>query len=86
VTGDEIGDAADLEVRCEVDGVVMQHGRTSDLLFGPAAVVSYISQFATLCQATDLDGNPGGVGAGATASVPRGRSMLTTAIEGSAAA
>jgi len=46
---DEIGDAADLEVRCEVDGVVMQHGRTSDLLFGPAAVVSYISQFATLC-------------------------------------
>ena len=36
VTGDEIGDAADLELRCEVDGVVMQSGRTSDLLFGPA--------------------------------------------------
>jgi acylpyruvate hydrolase len=44
VTGDEIGDAADLEVRCEVDDVVMQRGRTSDLLFGPAAIVSYISQ------------------------------------------
>ena len=39
VTGDEIGDAADLEVRCEVDGVEMQRGRTSDLMFGPAAAV-----------------------------------------------
>ena len=34
VTPDEVGDAADLEVRCEVDGAVMQQSRTSDLLFG----------------------------------------------------
>ncbi len=34
VTGDEVGDATDLEVRCEVDGTVMQQSRTSDLLFG----------------------------------------------------
>ena len=33
VTGDEIGDAANLEVRCEVDGEIMQQSRTSDLLF-----------------------------------------------------
>ena len=33
VTPDEVGDAADLEVRCEVDGAVMQQSRTSDLLF-----------------------------------------------------
>lgn len=65
VTGDEIGDAADLEVRCEVDGSVMQCGRTSDMLFGPAEVVSYISQFAAL-EPGDLisTGTPSGVGAG----------------------
>ncbi len=84
VTGDEIGDAADLEVRCEVDGVVMQHGRTSDLLFGPAAVVSYISQFATLCPGDLIStGTPGGVGAGRSPQVfLAAGQVLTTAIEG----
>jgi acylpyruvate hydrolase len=84
VTGDEIGDAADLEVRCEVDGVVMQHGRTSDLLFGPAAVVSYISQFATLCPGDLIStGTPGGVGAGRDPQVfLAAGQVLTTAIEG----
>jgi ABC-type Fe3+/spermidine/putrescine transport system ATPase subunit len=32
-TPDEVDHAADLELRCEVDGVVMQASRTSDLLF-----------------------------------------------------
>jgi len=84
VTGDEIGDAADLEVRCEVDGVVMQRGRTSDLLFGPAAIVSYISQFATLCPGDLIStGTPGGVGAGRDPQVfLRPGQVLTTAIEG----
>src|ERR1700744_513776 len=44
VTPDEVGDAADLEVRCEVDGAVMQQARTSDLLFSPAQIISYASQ------------------------------------------
>ena len=48
VTGDEVGDAADLEVRCEVDGAVMQRSRTSDLLFGPAEIAAYASQAITL--------------------------------------
>ena len=63
VTGDEIGDAADLEVRCEVDGAVMQQSRTSDLLFGPAEIAAYASQAITL-QPGDLllTGTPGGVG------------------------
>jgi acylpyruvate hydrolase len=63
VTPDEVGDAADLEVRCEVDGVVMQQSRTSDLLFGPADVAAYISQVITL-KPGDLiaTGTPGGVG------------------------
>ena len=65
VTGDEIGDAADLEVRCEVDGVTMQSGRTSDMLFEPAVVVSYISQFAALVPGDLIStGTPSGVGAG----------------------
>ncbi|MGD0982461.1 MAG: fumarylacetoacetate hydrolase family protein [Acidimicrobiales bacterium] len=83
VTGDEIGDAADLQVRCEVDGVVMQRGRTSDLLFGPAAIVSYISQFATLCPGDLIStGTPGGVGAGRDPKVfLRPGQVLTTAIE-----
>jgi acylpyruvate hydrolase len=63
VTPDEVGDAADLEVRCEVDGVVMQRSRTSDLLFGPADIAAYISQVITL-RPGDLiaTGTPGGVG------------------------
>ncbi len=63
VTGDEVGDAADLEVRCEVDGVVMQQSRTSDLLFGPADIAAYASQAITLLPGDLLlTGTPGGVG------------------------
>jgi len=63
VTGDEVGDAADLEVRCEVDGAVMQQSRTSDLLFGPAEIAAYASQVLTLLPGDLLlTGTPGGVG------------------------
>ena len=63
VTGDEVGDAADLEVRCEVDGAVMQQSRTSDLLFGPAEIAAYASQAITLVPGDLLlTGTPGGVG------------------------
>jgi acylpyruvate hydrolase len=84
VTGDEIGDAVDLEVRCELDGIVMQRGRTSDLLFGPTAVVSYISQFATLSPGDLIStGTPGGVGTGRDPQVfLEPGQVLTTAIEG----
>jgi acylpyruvate hydrolase len=63
VTPDEVGNAADLEVRCEVDGVVMQQSRTSDLLFTPADIAAYASQAITL-RPGDLiaTGTPGGVG------------------------
>lgn len=62
-TADEV-DASDLEVRCEVDGVVMQRSRTSDLLFTPADILAYASQIITL-EPGDLiaTGTPGGVGA-----------------------
>ena len=63
VTPDEVGGAADLEVRTEVDGVVMQQSRTSDLLFSAAEIAAYASQIITL-QPGDLilTGTPGGVG------------------------
>jgi acylpyruvate hydrolase len=63
VTPDEVGHAADLEVRCEVDDAVMQQSRTSDLLFSPAEIISYASQAITL-KPGDLiaTGTPGGVG------------------------
>ncbi|MBA2701469.1 MAG: fumarylacetoacetate hydrolase family protein [Chloroflexi bacterium] len=70
VTPDELpGDpfAPDLEIRCEVDGVVMQLARTGDLLFGPVAAIAYISTFMTL-EPGDviLTGTAAGVGAGRT--------------------
>ena len=63
VTPDEVGDAADLAVMTEIDGVVMQQSRTSDLVFSPAEIVAYASQVITL-RPGDLiaTGTPGGVG------------------------
>jgi acylpyruvate hydrolase len=66
VTTDEFGgQEPDLEIRCEVDGELVQHSRTSDLLFGIADIVSYVSDIITLLPG-DLvcTGTPGGVGDG----------------------
>jgi acylpyruvate hydrolase len=84
VTPDEAGDAADLEVRCEVDGTVMQQSRTSDLLFKPAQIVSYASQVITL-RPGDLiaTGTPGGVGAARQPPVfLQPGNLMRTSIEG----
>jgi acylpyruvate hydrolase len=63
VTRDELGNADDLELRCEVDGTVMQQARTSDLLFGPAEIAAYASQVITLHPGDLLvTGTPNGVG------------------------
>jgi acylpyruvate hydrolase len=89
VTGDELGDpdgkgTVDLEVTCRVDGQTMQSARTCDLLFNPAAIVSYASQFTTL-RPGDLiaTGTPAGVGAGRKPKVflAPGQ-VMETAIEG----
>jgi acylpyruvate hydrolase len=84
VTPGDVGDAADLEVRCEVDGAVMQQSRTSDLLFKPADIVSYASQAITL-RAGDLiaTGTCGGVGDARKPPVYlRPGNVLRTSIEG----
>jgi acylpyruvate hydrolase len=88
VTGDEIGDpegkgTVDLEVTTRVDGETMQTGRTCDLLFKPAAIVSYASQFTTL-RPGDLiaTGTPSGVGAGRNPKIfLAAGQVLETAIE-----
>jgi acylpyruvate hydrolase len=60
---DELGPDPDLEVTTRVDGEVMQQARTSDLVFKPAALVSYISSFCAL-EPGDIiaTGTPSGVG------------------------
>jgi acylpyruvate hydrolase len=65
VTADELDPTAGLEVRCDVNGEPRQRGNTSTLVFGPATLLSYISQF-TLLRPGDLvlTGTPGGVGMG----------------------
>jgi acylpyruvate hydrolase len=84
VTPDEVDHARDLELRCEVDGETMQRSRTSDLLFGPAEIVAYISRFTTL-RPGDLiaTGTPGGVGSARDPQVfLQPGQVLRTAIEG----
>jgi acylpyruvate hydrolase len=84
VTPDEVGDARDLEVRTEVDGVIMQQSRTSDLLFSAAEIAAYASQVITL-RPGDLiaTGTPGGVGDARKPPVYlRPGNVLRTSIEG----
>lgn len=51
------------ELRTEVDGEVVQRTPVDDLVFGPAALVSYISQVVTLNPGDVIaTGTPGGVG------------------------
>ncbi|WP_284976260.1 fumarylacetoacetate hydrolase family protein [Arthrobacter sp. efr-133-TYG-104] len=65
VTADDGGNSFD--VRGYVNGELVQQGNTSTLVFGPARLLSYISQF-TVLRPGDLvlTGTPGGVGMGMT--------------------
>ncbi|KQQ96325.1 2-hydroxyhepta-2,4-diene-1,7-dioate isomerase [Arthrobacter sp. Leaf141] len=63
VTADEAGES--FQVRGYVDGDLVQDGNTSTLVFGPAKLLSYISQFTSLRPGDlVLTGTPGGVGMG----------------------
>lgn len=63
VTADAIDPKAGLEVRCRINGELVQQASTADLLFDGAAVIAYASQFTAL-EPGDLilTGTPGGVG------------------------
>ena len=84
VSPDELDDPGDLALRCEVDGVVRQDARTSDLVFDPVAIVRYVSTILTL-EPGDLvsTGTPGGVGAGLDPPVfLRPGQVVRTVVEG----
>jgi len=54
---------ASARITTEVDGELMQDGRIDDLVFGPAAIVAYISQIFPLDPGDIVaTGTPGGVG------------------------
>lgn len=55
-------DVTDVEVRCEVNDSVRQVGRTKDMIFSPATIVSYVSHIMTLLPGdVILTGTPEGI-------------------------
>lgn len=63
VTPDEIPDPHDLKVMCYVNGELRQKSNTSNLVFGVAELISFISQAITLEPGDIIStGTPGGVG------------------------
>ncbi len=78
-------DPADVAVRAELDGVVKQDSRTSNLLHDVATLISYVSHVMTLLPGDlILTGTPAGVGAlnaGSTVSVTvEGIGTLTNSV------
>ena len=67
-------------ISCSVDGVTMQSSNTSELCFGPAELVAYISTFITLAPGDLIaTGTPGGVGVARKPQVflQRGQTVVT---------
>ncbi|MER7584202.1 fumarylacetoacetate hydrolase family protein [Kitasatospora sp. NPDC097691] len=63
VTTDETGPRPALDIRCEVDGRVVQSDNTGDLLFDPVDLVRYVSTMVRLNPGDIIaTGTPGGVG------------------------
>ena len=62
-TADEVADPQDLRLTTHVNGELRQDSRTSDLIFGPRALVDFIAEAITL-EPGDLilTGTPSGVG------------------------
>ena len=64
VTRDEIPDPQTLQVSCWLNGVQMQQGHTSDMLFPVATLIAYVSRFMTLEPGDVIaTGTPAGIGA-----------------------
>ncbi|MDO8363147.1 MAG: fumarylacetoacetate hydrolase family protein [Actinomycetota bacterium] len=64
VTPDELADRDDLGIGCSVSGEVMQHGRTSDLIFNVPRLVAELSAVLPLLPGDVIfTGTPEGVGA-----------------------
>ena len=63
VTLDGVRDPNDLALRCEIDGAIMQDGRTSDMIFAVPELIAFLSARIPL-EPGDLifTGTPAGVG------------------------
>jgi 2-keto-4-pentenoate hydratase/2-oxohepta-3-ene-1,7-dioic acid hydratase in catechol pathway len=63
VTADEVGDPQALGIRCWVNDTLLQDSSTSEMIFGVASLISYLSRVMTL-EPGDvlLTGTPWGVG------------------------
>ncbi|MDO8907431.1 MAG: fumarylacetoacetate hydrolase family protein [Pseudohongiella sp.] len=67
VTRSSIDDVQNLAVWSEINGEMRQQGNTSQMVFGVAEIVSYLSQFMTLMPGDLIyTGTPEGVGDGMT--------------------
>ena len=65
VTADEVGDPANLSMWLDVNGTRRQNGSTRTMIFKPAFLVSYLSQFMSLHPGDVITtGTPPGVGMG----------------------
>lgn len=84
VTTDEIQDPQNLHLWLEVNGHRYQNGNTRTMVFGVAALVSYISHFMTLLPGDVIStGTPAGVGLGQTPQVYlRAGDMIELGIDG----
>ena len=84
VTADELPDPDGLEIEGRLNGEVMQHGNTDDLIFSVPALVAWLSRYITF-RPGDLiwTGTPGGVGEARTPPVYLGAGdVLETEIAG----
>lgn len=83
VTPDELPDRDDLRISCALNGEVLQDGRTSDLIFPVAELVSRLSQSMTLYPGDVIyTGTPSGVGQGRTPARFLEPGTLVSSIEG----
>ena len=65
VTSDEVGDPAELSMWLDVNGTRRQNGSTKTMIFKPAFLVHYLSQFMSLHPGDVITtGTPPGVGMG----------------------
>lgn len=63
VTPDELADRDDLEIGCSINGEILQHGRTSDLIFSVASLIERLSAILPLTPGDIIfTGTPSGVG------------------------
>jgi len=64
VTADEIPDPQSLELTTRLNGQVMQHAHTAQMIFTVAEIIEYLSAFTVLAAGDVIaSGTPGGVGA-----------------------